>query len=431
MRVLAIDVGSSSVKATLFVDSRPRGIVRHPVPFHYDGLRAQTPAGPLISAVEAAARDAAGGRSVDVVAIDTFSPGVIVADSHGRVLAGCITHQDRRSVEQARAFGERNLIAATGNRPFPGGIGSTTLLWLRERLKLGACRVGQPSTLLLHHWTGEWLIDPSQAAFLGLLDIRTGQWFEPLVEFLGLDAGLLPRIVPADAVAGRLAAGAARRLGLKAGTPIVGGCVDTSAAFFNTPLVPGTLLHNSGSTDVLALLLKGPQPAADILMRPLGTGQTMPALWLAASTIAAAGAACEWAHQTFFREMDAGQFHKVLGQSVARASRERSAAVLRFLPTLAGDRTSMDQTRGAIEGITLSTTREDILGSLAAGLIAESVKRYGRLSQVQRVSATVFTTGGNKALGRAMRRAWPGRHKTRALEEANLTGLNRLACQIV
>jgi hypothetical protein len=104
---------------------------------------------------------------------------------------------------------------------------------------------------------------------------------------------------------------------------------------------------------------------------------------------------------------------------------------LRFTPTLAGDRTAMQQVAGAIEGLTLSTTRDEILGALARGLIAQSVRRYARLSRVEKIGETVFTTGGNKEIGKAMRKAWPGRHKTQALEEANLTGLDKMGRRVM
>ena len=57
-------------------------------------------------------------------------------DMAGKALTPIITHQDRRSVEIARdieqRLGKRRHLQLTGNRPFPGGISSTTWAWFLQ-----------------------------------------------------------------------------------------------------------------------------------------------------------------------------------------------------------------------------------------------------------------------------------------------------------
>src|SRR5437016_5987087 len=125
MRVLALDVGSSSVKAAFLVGGRVVSpIVRRPVATRFDPPRVEIEAEPLWRAVGRAVRDLAGhARTADRIAIDALSPSCILLDRKRDPLTPLITHQDRRSVPQAREierlFGEEAHLALAGNRPFP------------------------------------------------------------------------------------------------------------------------------------------------------------------------------------------------------------------------------------------------------------------------------------------------------------------------
>ncbi len=178
MRVLAIDVGSSSVKAGYWDGRRFCGRARVGYETHFDGVCAELPAEKVLAAVIRAGREVSA-SSADAVVFCALSSGVVVTDARGKVRVGIITHQDRRSVAESRQLvkrmGSRWLLAHTGNLPYPGGIGSSTLAWI-ARHQASALRgthlVGQLSSLIGRALTGEWTIDPSQAVFLGLWDIR-------------------------------------------------------------------------------------------------------------------------------------------------------------------------------------------------------------------------------------------------------------------
>ncbi len=441
MNILALDIGSSSVKAAYCRAGRLGRVVRVAFPTRHDGLRVEISPATLLRAVDEAIAAVARGRpALDGIALDTFSSGVIALDARsGRPRCHIITHQDRRSLGEARrieaAVGRSRHLRIAGNRPVPGGIGSTSLAWL-ARHQPGVFRgrngvyIGQTSSLIIHHLTGEWVIDPSQATFLGLYDIRAAAWSEELCAAAGVKAQWLPRLAFADEMAGRVRPGIGRRLGIAAGVPVVGGLIDTGAAVVATGMPIGQLVHNAGSTDVLALCLPAPHPAADILTRPVGTGAALPARWLAASTIAAAGSAIDWARQTFFRDLTQNGFTKLLATTCRHATRPRptsTADSLSFSPYLAGDRTSLDQPIAAFSGLTLATTREDLLQALVQSIIHESRRRYVRLSSLQRIRPTVYTMGGASGLARAMHAAWPGAHRFRPIAGEALAGLVTLA----
>jgi xylulokinase len=419
MHILTLDIGTSSAKAAIWHNNRMGPVVRTAIPNKLSGIRAEISPASLLTAVEKTVREAvavSGGKPLDALAFDMFSSAVLVTDRNFKPRTPIITHADRRSVDQSHAIekqiGPARILKRAGNRPVPGGIGSSTLRWLAENTSaLGnRPRVGQASAFVLQHWSGQFLIDPSQAAFLGLYDIRKKSWQADLCRAAKTPLSALPEIVFADQILGRLTSSAARRLGLAAGLPILGGLIDTGAAIIaaSADLAPGTLVHNAGSTDVLALILERPQPGPAHLTRPLGTGAALPARWLAASTIAASGSAISWIRTALFRDLDDVRFAAALATACSQLPGAHYP-LPSFTPHLAGDRTSIEQDRAVLSGLTLSTRREDILAGLVAGLVGASMVRFANLSRLVHghIRPTIHTMGGATTLGRAMHRAWP------------------------
>ncbi len=446
MRILAIDVGSSSIKAGYYKNGKLKSLRHVPVQSHLAGHAAEIPAGNLLASFEEAIRQTtAGRRKLDAIGIDTFSPGLVALDKNNRPLLGCITHQDRRSLRQAgqleKTIGMQRHLELTGNRPFPGGIASTSLLWVRQNqpeLFRRIHRIGQPTTLLVHHLSGQWVIDPSQAAFLGLYDgVKLGGWVAEICAAVGVEAKQLPQIKFADEVAGRVTRAAADRLGLPEGCPVLASLVDTSAAMLATPGHPGQLVHSAGSTDVLALCLPRAKPAPDILTRPLGPGASLPRRWLAVSTIAAGGSTMHWVRANLFADYSAGKFNKLVEQigeepaAVPGDDKDNSSASPPvFQPYLAGDRTSLEVKTAAFENLTLAATRFDMLRAVVESLAQASRERFNRLRRLHPVRREIFTMGGQAELARIMHRRWPGRWTFTPLEDEALGGLCRLAAVV-
>ncbi|WP_161596842.1 gluconokinase [Chitinophaga vietnamensis] len=79
---------------------------------------------------------------------------------------------------------------------------------------------------IIHHLTGEYLVDHSIASATGLFDIHTLQWSVPALEAAGLQVQRLPQPVPADHIISRLKSAIAKELGIPPDTPLVMGGSD-------------------------------------------------------------------------------------------------------------------------------------------------------------------------------------------------------------
>jgi xylulokinase len=85
---------------------------------------------------------------------------------------------------------------------------------------------------LLFELTGLRLTEPSTAAGYGVYDLSERRFSEELCEFWHLPAALLPRILPANSVAGSLSAAGSALLGLNTGVPVSTGAADSVCAAY-------------------------------------------------------------------------------------------------------------------------------------------------------------------------------------------------------
>ena len=432
--MLAIDVGSSSVKAAVVDGPKVHGrIVRAFFKTDHNGVRVEVPPERVLRAIAAALRELGDpSRRVDVIGLSVMSPAWCAMDARGRALTPIVTHQDRRSVDIAweieRRIGKARHLRLAGNRPFAGSITSTTWAWYLKhepaRLRK-ADLVGLLNTYLHRQFTGARVIDPSNASFTGLYStLNQGGWSEELCDAVGVNQSALPEIRESDVVAGHVLRGAAARFGLREGTPIVVGMIDTSAAMLLAGPRPGQLLDVCGSTDVLALCTDRPKPHDRLLTRALGVGRQR---WMSVSTLAAAGSALLWARQQLFADRTDSQFRALLRQVSARP---RSDNPIRFDPYLAGERSSMEQRQAAFTGLTLSTTGEDMLAAMIDALARASAERLELLSAANpgvaiRRTVSVSSNAADR-LDEIFQRDWPGRWTFRRETEASLRGLGRL-----
>jgi xylulokinase len=432
MPLLGLDIGSSSVKVAILRGTKIVGdLGRAAFRTRFDGVRAEVDAGAILKAVRDAIGQLPGSavKRVDSIAISVMSPAWVAMDHAGRPLTPIVTHQDRRSVTEAHALesrvGRDRHLALAGNRPFPGGISSTTWAWFKahepQRLRK-ADLVGHLNTFVIRQLTGARVIDPSNASFTGLYNTTTLEGWNPeLCDAAGIPAGLLPDILDSDQVAGVVTPVAARRFGLTAGVPVTAGLVDGSAGMLLAGAKVGQLLNVSGSTDVLALCVDRPQPHERLLTRALGVGRK----WVSVSTLAAVGTALNWARQQLFADLSDDDYWKLVGKLSRRKARPR----VHFDNYLAGDRTSIDQRTGAFSGLTLATTRQDMLAALVDSLAVASAARLELLKQpgVTFRHEVIVAGGVGRRMSSVLHRDWPGKWSFKVPpEEATLRGLGTL-----
>lgn len=435
MKLLCLDVGSSSVKAGIVADGKLVGTVaRAAFKTQYADQRAEVDATHILRAIRQVI-DALGSgvKQVDGLAHASMAPSWLAMDKRGKALTPIITHQDRRAPEESaeltRRIGAGKHLSVTGNQAFPGGISSTTALWMHHHkpsLLKRADLIGHFSTYFIRQVTGSRVTDPSNASFMGLYNtMKLSGWNEHLCEVVGVRPDQLPEVRQSHEVAGRLLGTVATKLGLVEGLPVAAGCMDTSAAMLLAGANPGQLLNVCGSTDVLAVCTDKPVADEKLLTRGLGIGL----LWMQVSTLAAAGSALEWARKELFSNLEPGAFGRLLRELANRPMRDNPVI---FRNYLAGDRMSLEQKQGAFEGLTLGTNRRQMLDAIIQSLARDSAARIGVLAGtgVKFLPRVMLSGGVQDGLATMMHSQWPGRWRYRVEQEATLRGLGLLPMDV-
>jgi gluconokinase len=188
--VLALDVGSSSVRAQRFDE---RG---DPV----DGLRREAYEGNDPDAIVRLVREAIAGRAdgVDAVGVSCFGQSLLALDREGRPLTELLGWQERRSASAVGVLRARvdaaALQARTGAHLHPS-YWPAKLVWLAETrpdVFRSAARFVSFGEYLYERLLGAApAASLSLASGTGLLDLAAKAWDDELLAVLGLDEGRL------------------------------------------------------------------------------------------------------------------------------------------------------------------------------------------------------------------------------------------------
>ena len=235
---------------------------------------------------------------------------------------------------------------AAANLPFPGGISLTSALWIRDAepdLYRRTCFFGHTNTFLARRLTGNWGMDPSNAAFTGLYRTLDADRLGP-----GADPGPrtwtpdnCPRSCPPPRWSARCSLQPPGSLGIASGTPVVMGAGDTACAALGAGVTEeGDILNSTGTVEVMVLCTSRPRASERYLVR----NHALPGRWLIMNILSTGGEAVEWVRRQFYREMEEREFFEEhLPRTLAAGP-----TPVRMEPYLSGDRTSLRQRRGLL-----------------------------------------------------------------------------------
>lgn len=333
---------------------------------------------------------------VGVIGYDTFSPSMVFMDQNGEALYPIIAHLDRRSKKQTAlildVMGKDAFQSITGVQPFTGGISITTVLWMMENMPEVFSRTykfGHLNTYIYHKLTGVWAADPTNASMMGLYETtKWGGWSGEILSTFKIPRDKLPDLSNVGTILGTLTKKAADLMGLKEGIPVTLGTNDATIAQIgcgNTQ--EGDILDISGSSEIVSIISDKAVVSDYYYLRNAAT----PGKWqIFAITIG--GFAIDWFRKEFYRDMDAKEFFDTELPDVIRNYVGKTTA--EFLPYLAGDRHSLTPKKGAFEGLTLDTTRKDMLAAIILGIHEPILKTVELSGAFMQHNKTIKLTGG-------------------------------------
>jgi glycerol kinase len=362
VNVLAIDQGTSSTKALVVTDGgvvigegstevRPRSGA--------PGAVEQDPEELLESVVAAgrqALRDA--GAAAQAVGLANQGETVVRWDlQSGRAYGPALSWQDRRAVAVTRELADRaeRLTELTG-LPLDPYFAAPKMTWLRrERGREGV--VTTVDAWLIRRLTGAFVTDAATASRTLLLDLASASWSAEACEAFGLDPEAQPRIVDCDERVGETSA-------FGDPLPVSGLAVDQQAALFAESCFSRGEAKCTYGTGSFVLANTGERPLAS------GSGLAACIAWrLRGKTtycldgqVYSAGSAVSWLEQL-----------GLIGRAADLDAARRNDPDVLFVPALAGFGAPFwaPEARGAWIGLSLATTREDLIAALVWGIAAQ------------------------------------------------------------
>ncbi|HZC99895.1 MAG TPA: FGGY family carbohydrate kinase [Actinomycetes bacterium] len=397
-RVLALDLGTSSVRALLFdrhgravPDALARRATRLEVA---DDGRAELDPGAVVAAVcdcldELSQRGQL--RRIGEVAMSCAWHSVIAADVDGRPLTGALTWADTRAAwlvdELRRRTDPSRLQAATGAVPH-ATYWTVKIPWLARSVRPAPARYLGLAEYVSDALLGEPRASISQASGTGLLDLASLRWHAQALELAGVDETAVPELMPPNWSGGLRDELARRWPALADATwhePVGDGAASNVGAGCVTP---DRIAMNLGTSAAVRAVHEEPTPLTRALWRYRVDRRRL----LTGAAFSGAGNLYAWARKVLALPSD----DEV---EAALAAVPPGAEGVVVMPYHAGSRAPLDLVAGSgvIAGISMATTAVEIVAAMLEAVcfqLADGVEALERSLGAEPGSLELVASGG-------------------------------------
>ena len=309
------------------------------------------------------------GADVSGIGLSGQMHGLVLLDSAYRVIRPSLIWCDQRSQAQVdwvhNTLGRDNVVRWTAN-PVITGFTLPKLLWVRDHEPENFRRIHRillPKDYVRFRLTGECATDVSDASGTSLFDVVNRRWSSEMAAGAGVNPDWLPRAYESPEISGAVTASVAEPLGLKPGTPVVGGAGDQAASAVGNGIVqPGIVSCTLGTSGVVFAYTDS--PTYDPQGRVHTFCHAVPGKWHVMGVTQGAGLSLQW----FRNQLAPGADYAELTREAQQAP--VGARGLFWLPYLMGERTPhLDASaRAAWVGLTAAHTRADLIRALLEGV---------------------------------------------------------------
>jgi len=321
-------------------------------------------------------------REITAIGLSVQGEAVIPVDVNGNALRNAILGMDTRTNEQNRwleeRFGRHELYSRTG-MPIHTINTLPKLVWLKThepQTWQQAYRFVLYEDFLIQKMTGQWGLSRCLASRTQLYDLQEGEWSEEILSAIELEPVRLSPLYDSGTAVSTLRSELATAWGLSNQPLVVTGGHDQACGALGVGLVrPGLSMVSSGTAEVVEVALEKPA-LGEVLEKANISCYVHPitGLYLAMTLNHSGGLLLRWFRDAFCSDIKA--------EAIARGedaydlifgNLPDSPSPLLLLPHFSGSGTPwMDTTsKGAILGLTFSTTRGDVALAILEGLTYE------------------------------------------------------------
>ena len=250
-----------------------------------------------------------------------------------------------------------------------GGSSLSSILWFRDEqpeVWAEAAKFGHCNTYLVKRMTGRWAIDPSTVSITGLYNTARNDltWNHDVLRLAGIPEDKLPPLLQSYEPVGRLLPAVADELGLPRDCTVLCGGNDAVLAALSGGLTePGDINIISGTCDIANVCTDRPISSPDFNVRC----HVVPGRWLTFFVLNAGGEALDWFHASPAASWATTSSTTSTSRACSTAFLEdpdpdaREAELPAYVPYLGGSRYSLERLTAGLSGLTLETTRDDLL----------------------------------------------------------------------
>lgn len=357
---IGVDLGTTACKAALY-DSHGRALAQflkeYPL-IKQDG-RIEQDASLWWSLVKTAISSVARGYSEAVQAISVSTQGIsfVPVGRKGEPLYNAISWLDLRGDKElsqlAQRFQDAEIYQKTGKH-LNGAYTLPKLMWFKKHhsdLYKRTHRFLMPLDFLNQKLCGRAITDYTMASGTMLYNLNDKKWDQELLEFTGLDPSKLPEVQCMGSQLGPILSEVASELGIPQETQIILGGQDQKLAAIGAGIGKRACTVSLGTSAAVTELIPRFDPASHKPQFRLDDTH-----FVKESAVSISGAAVKWLSQLLgslsYKEMD----------TLAEETRNGAGSVW-FQPTLLEG--------ASIGGLTLSTTRGEIIYALYEGISRE------------------------------------------------------------
>lgn len=274
--LLGVDLGAGSLKATVIdisgaVLASASAEVQTSRP-HF-GWSEQNPVD-WDAAMQYVLAEIASRHGLERIAGISFTAGAhtaVLMDATGETLRPAILWSDQRSGAQAaelnRILGDRLL--EIGHNRAAATWTLAQLAWLKEHepdIAARTRRIVIAKDWLRSRLTDDFLTDRIDAEGALMAEAGKDRWSQVLCDAIGWPMDTLPPIRNPSDRAGTVTAKAAKRYGLKEGTPVVMGTSDTAAETWSAGAIePGFGVIKLATAGTISIMAAGPHPCPELI----------------------------------------------------------------------------------------------------------------------------------------------------------------------
>ncbi len=288
---------------------------------------------------------------------------LVCLDEKYEPLRPAIVWLDNRSVEEAKElrehFGQSALYAVSGQPEMIPMWPATKMLWLAHN---------EPATFEHTRWwvqlldyftyrlTGRLMSDRSEYSSSLVLDASSGEWYQPMLDYVGITTAQLPELGTAGSSVGLLMPKIASELGLSERTVVALGGFDQACTTLGAGNVsPGIVTESTGTCLAVHATLSHFQTVAGGVI-PCHI-HVAPSRWFYDASASTGGAVFKWFRDAFY---PAGTSYSVLTSMAEEVAPGSTGLVM--LPHLMGSVVPEydADVRGVLAGLQLSHGRPHV-----------------------------------------------------------------------